>query len=131
MHALGIQGHLDPRRAVDAAELRAFVREVTDLGLEVLVTELDVNDTSLAADPGLRDQAIAEQYAAFLGAVLAETGTTAVLTWGVSDRYSWLHRWRPRPDGLRSRGLPFDDGLQAKAAREAMRRTFLEAPRRG
>ena len=49
-----------------------------------------------------------------------------VLTWGLSDRYSWLsnypdYKW---PDGQLSRGLPFDGDLKPKPMRQAMAQAF-------
>lgn len=130
VHALGIQAHLNPRHTLDVAGLRAFVDEVAALGLQVIVTEMDVTDEALPGDPAVRDEAVAELYSRFLGAVLGQTRTTTVITWGLSDRYTWLNTARPREDGLPVRALPFDQGLGQKAAYQAVGRSLSQAPAR-
>jgi endo-1,4-beta-xylanase len=128
VHAIGIQAHLNARDQVDVAGLQRFLGEISALGLKVLITEMDVADASLPSDAAVRDQAVADQYERFMGAVLKQSGTVAVMTWGLSDRYSWLHDYSPRGDGLPVRGLPFDQGLGQKVAYQAMLRSLTQAP---
>lgn len=134
VQALGLQGHLYDHVPV-ASELRDFVARVADLGLKILVTELDVRDQGLPAAVAIRDQAIADKYLEFLNAVLPQKALVAVLTWGLSDRYSWLNDAASpmslkRRDGLRSRPLPFDADLRPKPAFAGMQRAFDSSPRR-
>ncbi len=42
------------------------------------------------------------------------------ITWGLSDRYTWLKKFRPRSDGAKVRPLPLDDNLNPKLAWEAL-----------
>ena len=58
-----------------------------------------------------------------------------VVTWGLSDRHSWIVRretnqakWRK--DGLPSRPLPFDAELQPTPAFAAIAEAFAQAPYR-
>ena len=37
-----------------------------------------------------------------------------ILTWGLSDRYTWVPTWFKRPDGLPNRPLPLDADLKPK-----------------
>jgi endo-1,4-beta-xylanase len=82
------------------------------MGLEVYLTEMDVNEDDIPDDDAARrDQAVAETYRKFLDVALASPAVKLVLTWGVSDRRTWLndgpthHRKQPnRPQ----RSLPFD-----------------------
>jgi endo-1,4-beta-xylanase len=121
IHALGIQAHLSGDRTdFDAARLRTFVREAAALGLKVLVTELDVRDDRLPADVAARDQAVADTYRRYLDVVLAEPAVIAVLTWGLSDRYTWLSTDAPRADGLSVRPLPLDRDMARKRAWDAL-----------
>jgi GH35 family endo-1,4-beta-xylanase len=55
-------------------------------------------------------------------------GTKRVVTWGLSDRYSWLAK--SRRDHLPSRPLPFDAHLAPKPAFEAMAPAFANAAQR-
>ena len=128
VHALGMQSHLRAERPVNARKLTPFLRAVRDLGLAVLITELDVADAALPADVPTRDRAVADAYADYLDAVLAEPAVRAVLTWGLSDRYSWLSRYAPRPDGAPVRPLPLDADGNEKPAWAAIARAFDAAP---
>jgi endo-1,4-beta-xylanase len=86
----------------------------------MFVTELDVDDTDLPGDLAERDRLVAQLYGDFLGEVLRHKSLTALLTWGLTDRDSWLNSFRPRKDKLPPRPLPFDADLQPKPAFTAM-----------
>lgn len=110
--------------------LRSYIRAAAALGLEVYVTELDLTDRDLPADEEGRDRAAADLVRAYLGAALAEPAVKGVVTWGLSDRYSWLdqdsaHR---RSDGARTRGLPLDDGMRRKPMWHALADALAGAP---
>jgi endo-1,4-beta-xylanase len=36
------------------------------------------------------------------------------VTWGITDRYTWVPMWYKRKDGLPNRPLPFDANYQPK-----------------
>jgi endo-1,4-beta-xylanase len=131
VHGLGIQAHLrgDERRFTPS-KLRGFLRQVADLGLKILITELDVEDQKLPADIEARDRIVANRYDEFLSSVLAEPAVIAVMTWGLSDRSTWLASYKPREDGLPVRPLPFDKDLRPKSARYAIANAFRNAPSR-
>jgi len=132
IHALGLQAHLDGQDShqLNPVQMQRFLREVADLGLKVFVTELDVKDQTLPANVDQRDRIVAAAYEDYLSAILAEPAVIAVLTWGLSDRYSWLSEFKPREDGMPVRPLPLDDELQPKLAWNAIARAFDQAPRR-
>ncbi len=132
IHALGIQGHLDPgsEGAMDMVALGRFCDEVADLGLALQVTELDARDTSVSGSIETRDRVVADAYARFLDVVLARPATEAVLTWGVTDRHSWLTGHFPRPDGGTVRGLPYDADYRRKPAWYALAAALDAAPAR-
>lgn len=73
--ALGLESHLQvmPRRG----PLRRFVRRVKKLGIEVIVTELDVRGSS-------SDAYVADVYARYLR-LLRLMGVRIVQTWGLRD----------------------------------------------
>ncbi len=132
IHAVGIQGHLDPGSvgAMDMPALGRFCDAVSDLGLEIQVTELDARDISINGSIGARDRAVADAYARFLDVVLARKATKAVLTWGITDRHSWLTNFFPRSDGDTVRGLPYDTDYKHKPAWYAMAAALDAAPTR-
>lgn len=130
VHQVGLQAHLYGERPLDPRGITAFCRELGRLGVGVRITELDVIDWKLPAEPGRRDQRVAEIVTAFLGAVIEGQRPDSIVTWGLSDRHSWVNEVFRRDDGLRARPLPFDEGYRPKPmwqAIQAARR--LAAPR--
>jgi endo-1,4-beta-xylanase len=133
--AVGLQSHLVAGQTFDAAVWRRFLADIAAMNYRILVTELDVSDTALPADVTVRDASVADEYKRFLDATLDERAVTSVLTWGLTDRWTWLrgpaalpsHR---RKDGMQQRPLPFDDALRRKAAWTAMAQAFAAAPTR-
>jgi endo-1,4-beta-xylanase len=122
IHALGVQGHLHAYQGSSTFNgFNKFLKEVEKLNLQVFVTELDVDDSLLLADIPERDRLVAEFYKSFLDNILRHSSVKAVLTWGLSDRDSWLQNFRPRKDGLPQRPLPFDAQLSPKPAFFALR----------
>lgn len=131
VHALGVQAHLiGSARTFNAHQYGDFLRDVAALGLKILITELDVSDQNLPHDINVRDQFVAGTYAAFLKAVLREPSVIAVLTWGLSDKYTWLAAEGQRPDGAPVRPLPLDAANRRKFAWNALARAFQSAPAR-
>ncbi|MEM1399781.1 MAG: endo-1,4-beta-xylanase [Pseudomonadota bacterium] len=132
IHAFGLQGHLwAGRNDFDARGMRNLLREVADLGLQVMVTELDVRDQKLPSPDRVRDVFVADTYKRFLEIALEEDATIAVTTWGLSDRYTWLERSFPRNDGLPVRVLPYDRFLRPKPiVWNAFGEAFSSAPLR-
>jgi len=135
LDALGIQSHI---HAVDKAGFSRGVRELTDgakaLGLQVFITELDVNDDSVTTeDMAERDKIVADVYRSYLNAALAGPEVKAVLTWGASDKNTWLNKGtkfrKQHPDRLQ-RPLPFDPDYAPAPAFFAMRESFDEAKTR-
>ena len=119
--ALGMQAHLFSGMGPFARKkLQKFMQNVADLGLKILVTELDVVDRSLEAATIFRDRAVADIYREYLEIVLTQPAVIAVITWGLSDRYTWLRQVSPRKDEADVRPLPLDDNLNPKLAWEAL-----------
>jgi endo-1,4-beta-xylanase len=131
VHVLGLQAHLhaDVSLAPDFAD---FLKRIADLGVKVLITELDVVDKNLRAPVARRDQLVADRYYELLSSLLHTKAMIGAMTWGLSDRYSWLNRspnYR-RPDQLTSRGLPYDADLRPKPAWNVMAEIFDRADHR-
>lgn len=124
VHALGIQGHLTGGLQFDAAAFREFLRNVADLDLKIMITELDVIDQLLPADIEVRDRLVSDMYRRYLDVVMDEPAVISVVNWGLSDRYTWISRHKPRQDGLPARPLPIDAHLNRKAAWNVMAQAF-------
>jgi endo-1,4-beta-xylanase len=134
LDALGIQSHL---KAVSKDGFGKGLPELLDgakaLGLQVFVTELDVNDDAVETeDIAERDKTVAGVYRDYLTQVLQGREVKAVLTWGVSDKDSWLNKGKVRklhPERLQ-RPLPFDPDYAPAPAFFAMRDCFDKTQKR-
>lgn len=126
LDAVGIQSHIKAgARASIGKGLSQYIECVRQMGLEVYITEMDVNEDDLSFDDVVqRDHAVARTYREFLAVALSSPAVKLMLTWGVSDRRTWLndgsthHRKQPnRPQ----RSLPFDRDYRPKEAFFAIR----------
>lgn len=135
LDALGVQSHI---HAVGKDGFSKGVRELLDgakaLGLQVFITELDVNDDAVGTnDTAERDKIVAEVYRSYLTTALEGPEVKAVLTWGASDKNTWLNHGikfrKQHPDRLQ-RPLPFDPNYAPTPAFFAMRESFDKAKRR-
>src|SRR6516162_2004459 len=135
--AVGVQAHLTAVGGppFSAPVLRRFFAEIAKLGLTIEITELDVTDEHAPADVAVRDRLVADTYRRFLDAALDEPAVKMVLTWGLSDRHSWIvrretYQTKWRTDDAASRPLPFDADLEPKPVFDAMASAFAHAHRR-
>ena len=123
--AVGIQSHLHANGPQPGAGLIRFIREVALMGMEVYITEMDVNTHALPGDAAAQDEAVARVYDQYLRLVLPEPNVKACLTWGITDAHTWLNEthqpWAERPDGTPQRPLPFDGHYQPVQAFYSMR----------
>ena len=130
VHALNIQAHLlGDHPPTFGASFRAFLSEVADLGLDIFIGELDVDDQKTPGDAAQRDQIVADIYSRFLDTALQEPAVKMLSTWGLTDRYTAKTYIAPRPDGD-MRPLPFDRDLHPKPAALAMAAALEAAPPR-
>jgi endo-1,4-beta-xylanase len=114
LHGVGLQSHLFAGRALDRDGLQAFLVEIKALKLDVLITELDVIDYELPGKVSERDALVAGFASEYLSSVCEVVRPTAILTWGLSDRYTWVPTYFKRPDGMPNRPLPLDADLKRK-----------------
>jgi len=129
LDAVGIQSHISAGSAKQiGGGLLAFVQECSEMNLKVFVTEMDVNDDSLATpDAKVRGAEVAAIYGTYLKLLLANPAVTDVLTWGVNSGISWLNaaddgaKFRPKHPEREELCLPFDDAYQPNAAFYALR----------
>lgn len=133
VQAVGVQGHLLAdgfARKFDEKGYRAFLREIADRGLPILITELDVLDDGLPTAFGPRDRMVADVYRRYLDVALDEKAVKVVVAFGLTDRYTWLDEDRPRDDGTHRRPLAFDRELRPKPAHEAISWALRHTPHR-
>jgi endo-1,4-beta-xylanase len=129
LDAVGIQSHIHAGSPNSIGRgLADYIQAIGAMGLEVYLTEMDVNEDDLPFDDvARRDQVVADTYRQFLEVALASPNVKMMLTWGVSDRRTWLndgpthHRKQPnRPQ----RSLPFDPQYRPTPAYFAIRDSF-------
>ncbi len=126
---VGIQSHIMAGHTYGPG-LREFIQSAHQMGLRVMLTELDVNDRELALTTSYRDSAVATTYDRYLRAALADGYVSGVITWGITDRLTWLDKDKDaaRTDGAAQRPLPFDAQFSPKPAFVAQRRALKQAP---
>jgi endo-1,4-beta-xylanase len=98
------------------AEHHQNAERLRQLGLELSMTEMDVRLSTPATAAQLESQAVSYHEAV---AFALET-CVALLTWGFTDRYSWIPGFRP---GFGA-ALPFDADYRPKPAYAAMQRAL-------
>jgi len=125
LDGIGLQMHL--LLSSDLSQLGPNIQRYIALGLQVHVTELDVQIPVKAdgtpVNPGdLQKQATLYQTA--LSACLRYKGCTAFQTWGLTDKYSWIPGYTNGVDGL---ALPLDANYKPKPAFNAMITAYQNA----
>lgn len=120
LHGVGIQAHLDLGKGpLSERGNRQFLQAIADMGLFILITELDVKERDYSASIATRDQRVSDEVRRYLDIVLAQDAVQGVTTWGMTDRFSWL--------SAKNRGLPYDVQMQPKPMLTALADAFSQA----
>lgn len=123
--AYGMQGHLSAfGTQIDAYKLRKFCDAITAMGLKLIITEHDVDDSGGSSDLDVRDRAVADASARFLDVVLDCKALDTVLTWGLSNKFIDAPGWKARLSGYWPRKLPRDSNMAKTQMWHAMAKTF-------
>jgi endo-1,4-beta-xylanase len=133
VHALGVQAHLTSggfAERFDPEAYRRFLAEVAERDLKILITEMDVLDDGSPPQVQGRDREVAETYRRYLDVALDEPAVVSLVTFGLSDRYTWLQEDYPREDGAPRRPLPFDEELTPKPSFTALASSLQQLPLR-
>jgi len=116
IHAVGVQSHLQADGPQSGPGLVKFIQEIAKLGLDVYITEMDVNTRNVPGGPDEQDAAVSKVYTSYLGQVLVQPNVPVLLNWGIASATSWLNQTNDpqnqRQDGSPQRPLPFDDKLK-------------------
>jgi endo-1,4-beta-xylanase len=137
VQAVGIESHLDGSRPLAGVEFARFLKELSALGLKILITELDVNDTNIPGSQQLRDAAVAKVYMEYIEAVFSVVQPLNTIFWTVSDFKNWYDEIALKQPAMyrRADGLPHRPGLidlafNPKASLVAVQSAFLNSSRR-
>lgn len=137
---VGIQGHLELEKGlVSQQRLARFLRDLADMDVKLALTEVDVLEQDRSLSLAQRDAKVADAMAWLFDVAQQEPAMTSIVTWGLSDRHSWLQERsdatqaalaRTPPDAVNlNRGLPYDAEMRPKKA-HAVLAGVLSAPYR-
>jgi endo-1,4-beta-xylanase len=127
IHGVGLQMHLTNNiNYPSAAGLQANIKRLTDLGLQVVISEMDVRlPVDSAGNASASDLAIqAQLYSRAISACIQFPMCTAFQTWGITD----LHSWIPSAFPGTGAGLLFDQSYQPKAAYTSVLDALVNTP---
>ena len=123
VHAVGLQSHLQCHRPLGGHDFATFIKNVRRLGLNIYVTELDVDTSQLAGTIAERN-AVAQSYVtAYLNLIEQYGALETVVTWGLSDRYTWMKQYGHNGVGA----LPLDANLKRDALWETLRTAWADS----
>lgn len=132
LDVVGLQGHLQPKYKHDPVRFADFVHKLSELGVDIYITEFDVRDDTFPNDIRARDDLVAKTAEAFLDNVLQIPAVKAVIAWELADHYSFYTDLAKKKDPSATRlprPLPYDSNLQKKPLWFAMQRAFTNARR--
>jgi endo-1,4-beta-xylanase len=95
---VGLQMHVALYKTPTPQELKSNMARLADLGLEVDITEMDIR-LQLSKEPDqVKLAAQAETYRQVISVCLQVENCRAFITWGLSDRFSWIPGYTGHPD---------------------------------
>ncbi len=121
---VGLQMHVGtPNDTPTVAEVTENMKRLASLGLEIVISEMDVNSCD-----GFSATQQAKLYHDVVAACIAQPACKAITFWGVTDKYSWLNRFKeagctqqlPTPllwDDTFARKPAYDGGMRALMAK--------------
>lgn len=96
--AVGLQMHVVLDGPPTPQGLVANMQRLAELGLQVHITEMDVR-IQYSSDPlNVKFQKQAKTYRQVFRTCLEQPNCNVFVTWGVSDRYSWIPGFTNNPD---------------------------------
>jgi endo-1,4-beta-xylanase len=113
---VGLQMHVSLRWPPDPEAVAANMDRLGALGLAVHVTEMDVR---IQGAPGTVEERLAAQaniYRDMMEVCLGASACKAFVTWGFTDRHSWIPQHTGHPDAP----LLFDESYRPKPAYHAI-----------
>jgi endo-1,4-beta-xylanase len=133
IHAVGLQAHLQPQIPFDPQAFDSFLGAIEELGLDIYLSELDVNDEAFPDDVAERDRRVADTYSRFLAVALKHRRVKRIVLWGMADPYSFYGPAfkQKHPGSMRqARPLLLDAEFRRKPAWVAVEQALRGAPRR-
>jgi endo-1,4-beta-xylanase len=124
IHGVGLQMHLALENPLDPDSVLENMTRFGKLGLEVQITEIDVQINAESAEQPLpgRLSTQAETFSEMLRALVESEAGTAFIMWGFSDKYSWLPNFMNRPEW----GTIMDEQFVPKPAYNAVHEVLAD-----
>ena len=119
---IGVQGHLKGNTPLDRPGMIVFLEQIQQLGFEIMITELDVDDVDVSGS--LIDQTVASKYAEFIDLM---GPFVKVVTFEAVRDYPELPR---RSDGLMHRPNLLDPQFNPTPAYTAAVKAMMKLPQR-
>lgn len=122
--AVGMQGHLflpwTSHIRPKEADVEATMKKFGDLGVKVMITEMDVNLHEIPGTPQQKEDAQKQMYSDMMTACVQSGVCTLFATWGISDDESWItfndSEWVYQMPITDAAPLLFDDNFDPKPA---------------
>jgi endo-1,4-beta-xylanase len=135
LQAVALEAHIDgPWRPNDTAYIN-FIKALRDTGVQVYISEFDVNDTAISGTEAQVKAAVAQTYRDYLTDVLAAAPIKRLIFWSMSDRFDWYGtlaatqpRWR-RPDGQPHHLGLTDNNFAPNPAYDSLRTALANNPK--
>jgi endo-1,4-beta-xylanase len=118
---VGLQMHINLSAEGKGEKLAEVIRRLSELGLEVHITEMDVALDLPADKAALEKQA--KVYGEITAVAMREKACTALLLWGFTDKHSWIPWFSKEKQGA---ALIFDEQYKPKPAYEAMMKAMVK-----
>lgn len=120
VHGVGLQMHVSVENPPDPSQVTANIERLSQLGLEIHITEMDVRVPLPANEQILEQQALV--YRSILDICLSNPSCTTFVMWGFSDRYSWVPKHFPGQGSA----LILDENFRPKPAYDALIQSFID-----
>ena len=120
IHGVGLQMHKKISKPPKSEQVAANMKRINQLGLEVQITEMDVQTYEAKGNTEEKLTAQAKLYQEMLEVCLAAENCTGFTVWGVADHLSWIPYFFDRPDFP----LLFDENYRPKSAYYLLRDTL-------
>jgi endo-1,4-beta-xylanase len=87
IQAVAFESHLDAAQPPGGAPFLEFIKEIRGLGLEVLITELDVKEARTTQNTQEWDDTVAKYYGDYIATVVPVANPKFVIFWSLQDRW--------------------------------------------
>jgi endo-1,4-beta-xylanase len=87
IQAVGIESHLDAMQPLGGPTFREFLHGIHSLGLQIMITELDVTESRVTGSSIDWDRKVAQYYGDYLDSVLPYCNARRAIFWALQDRW--------------------------------------------